>query len=89
MYARVARSLGALRWSRGLRNAMLGAMAEIQRTDEELAAEDVGGELVAVISLTAWSCIPRAGLEHATLAAAEHRGIHAIILRWAAGLAMP
>jgi hypothetical protein len=48
-YGRVTRSLAAVRWSRGLRVVMLGAVTDAERTDEELAAEDVGGDLVAAI----------------------------------------
>jgi hypothetical protein len=64
-YRHVTRGLAAVRWSRGLRAHMLGPTAEPERSDDELAAEDVNGDLVAVISLPAWARIRRAGLEHA------------------------
>src|SRR5258706_2211096 len=70
-FGRVTRGLAAVRWSRGLRHAMLGLEAEPEQTDEEIAAEDVSGELVVAVPLVAWSLIRLAGLEHALLAAAE------------------
>jgi len=57
---------------------MLGPAAEPERTDEELAAADVDGELVAVIQVAAWSRVRLAGLEHAVLVAAEHGRLAAI-----------
>jgi hypothetical protein len=42
-YGRVTRGLAAVRWSRGLRTLMLGTVAEPERSDEELATEDVNG----------------------------------------------
>lgn len=74
-FGRVTRGLAAVRWSRGLRHAMLGPEAEPERTDAELAADDVSGEPVAVVPLAAWSRIRLAGLEHALLAAAERGGL--------------
>jgi Replication protein len=73
-YRRVTRGLAAVRWSRGLRTRMLGPAAQHEQSDEELAAEEVDGTLVAVISLSAWSRIRLAGLEHAVLVAAERGG---------------
>jgi hypothetical protein len=54
---------------------MLGPAAAPERADEELAAEDVNGELMAVISVPVWSRIRLAGLEHAVLVAAERGGL--------------
>jgi hypothetical protein len=51
---------------------MLGPAAAPERTYDELAAEDVNGDLVAVIPLPVWSRIRLDGLEHAILVAAEH-----------------
>ncbi len=48
-YSRVTRSLAAVRWSRGLRAVILGPATEPERADEELAAEDIDGNLLAVI----------------------------------------
>jgi hypothetical protein len=53
---------------------MLGPAAEPERGDEELAVEDVNGNLVAVIPLPAWARIRSDGLEHAVLVAAERGG---------------
>jgi hypothetical protein len=53
---------------------MLGSTAVLERTDEELAAEQVSGELIAVITAPVWSRIRHAGLDHAVLVAAEHGG---------------
>src|SRR5258708_13731643 len=49
--------------------------AEPGRADEELASEDVNGDLITVIPLPIWSHIRLAGLEHAVLVAAEHGGL--------------
>jgi hypothetical protein len=43
-----------------------------------LAAEDIGGSLLAVIQFPAWSRIRAAGLEHALLVAAEKGGLTAV-----------
>ncbi len=77
-YSRVTRGLAAVRWSRGLRAIMLGPAVEPERTDEELAVEDVHGDLVAVIPISVWSPIRLAGLDHAVLVAAEFGGLDAI-----------
>jgi Replication protein len=80
-FGRVTRSLAAVRWSRGLRAVMLGPATEPERTDEELAAEDVGGDLLAVIQFPVWSRIRTVGLEHAVLVAAEVGGVGAVNAR--------
>ena len=80
-YGRVTRGLAAVRWSRGLRAVMLGPATEPERTDEELAAEDVNGNLLAVIQFPVWSRIRTVGLEHAVLVAAEHGGVAAVNAR--------
>jgi hypothetical protein len=71
-YSRVTRSLAAVRWSRGLRTVILGPATEPERSDEELAAEEVGGDLLAFIPFAVWSRVRAAGLEHAVLVAAEN-----------------
>jgi hypothetical protein len=81
-YARTTRGLAAVRWSRGLRTAMLGPSAVPERTDLELAADHTNGELVTDLTVTAWSAIRLAGLDHALLAAAENGGdseVHSVI----------
>jgi hypothetical protein len=77
-YGRVTRGLSAVRWSRGLRAVILGPANEPPRTDEELVAEDIGGELLAVIQLAVWSRIRTAGIDHALLVAAEDGGLTAL-----------
>jgi hypothetical protein len=72
--SRATRGLAAVRWSRGLRALMLGAEAEPEQSDEQLAAEDVDGALAAIVPLPTWHRIRRAGLEHAILVAAELGG---------------
>jgi Replication protein len=71
--SQVTRGLAAVRWSRGLRAAMLGTRDD-ERTDEELAADDVGGEVLASIQAPVWSRIRGSGLEHVLLVAAERGG---------------
>jgi hypothetical protein len=83
-HSRVTRGLAAVRWSRGLRTLILGPTAEPERGDGELAAEDVNGDLVAVIPLPTWSRIRLDGLEHAILVAAERGGpadVNALVAR--------
>jgi len=77
-YRRVTRSLAAVRWSRGLRAAMLGPMSASDQTDEDLAVQDVAGQLVTVIELPVWSRIRTAGIEHVVLVVAECGGQAAV-----------
>lgn len=55
-----------------------GRSAEPERTDEELATEDINGELVIVFPIIVWSRIRLERLEHAVLVAAEYGGLVAI-----------
>ena len=57
---------------------MLGPGKAHEHTDEELAADEVGGELLAAIQFPAWSHVRSAGMDHALLAAAELGGLAAI-----------
>jgi hypothetical protein len=57
---------------------MLGPAAEPVLSDEDLAAEDVNGELLMVIPLPVWSRLRTASVEHALLVAAERGGAAAI-----------
>ena len=50
-YSRVTRGLAAVRWSRVLRAIVLGPSIEPAQTDEEMAADDVNGELALALSL--------------------------------------
>jgi hypothetical protein len=70
-YSCVTRSLAAVRWSRGLRERVLGANLAPDYTDGQLAAEDVNGNLIIAIAIATWSRIRLAGLEHAVLISAE------------------
>jgi hypothetical protein len=77
-YGRATRSLAAVRWSRGLRGRMLGPWVAPEKSDLQLAAGDVDGELVAELPTAAWSAIRLAGLDLALLAAAEIGGDSAV-----------
>jgi Replication protein len=77
-YACATRSLAAVRWSRRLRAATLGAGAEPERTDQQLAAEEVGGALLAALSLAAWTSLRHARLDHAVLVEVELGGAVAL-----------
>jgi hypothetical protein len=72
--SRSAGNLAAVRWSRGLRAAIIGPAVAPERTDLELAADDTNGELVTGFPAALWSAIRRAGLDLAILAAAENGG---------------
>ena len=77
-YSRTTRSLAAVRWSRGLRARLLSSAAVPNRTDEELAAEEVNGELLVTIEAAAWSHVRRAGLDLAVLVAAENANLDTV-----------
>jgi hypothetical protein len=67
---------------------MLGPTPEHERADEDLAAEDVNGDLLAVIPLSLWSRIRFDALEHAVLVAAERGGpveVNSLIARSGCG----
>jgi hypothetical protein len=71
---------------------MTGPATEPERTDEDLAAENVGGNLLAVIQFPVWSRIRSAGFEHALLVAAENVGpiaVNALIGCAGRGQALP
>jgi hypothetical protein len=53
---------------------MFGPATGPDAADEDLAAEDVNGELIAVFPLSLWSRIRLGRLEHAVLVAAERGG---------------
>lgn len=75
-YERATKGRQCITWSKGLRKILA---ADPERTDEEIAAEEVGGEGVAVLPAAAWSGIVRiAGLPAAVLDAAEIGGVTAI-----------
>jgi hypothetical protein len=71
-YARVTRSLAAVRWSRGLQAVLLQSSAAWREpSDNELAVSDVGGESVVLIPAPVWLRLRAARLEHVALVAAE------------------
>jgi hypothetical protein len=78
-YGLVTRSLAAVRWSRGLRICLLIPLAVPERTDEELATQEVMGELLTAIEATDWSHLRLAGLDLAVLVAAEVGDLAAVI----------
>jgi hypothetical protein len=72
-YERATRGHQCITWSKGLRRLLLGV--EPERSDEEVAAEEVGGDLVMEISRPAWRAITRnLGLETRLLEAFERGG---------------
>jgi len=80
----------AITWSKGLR-ALLGC--EDEASDEELAAEEVGGDDVAVIPAEVWSAVVAIpGLDAALLGACERGGLAAmnkLLARHGLGPALP
>jgi hypothetical protein len=78
-YMRITSGLAAVRWSRGLRAAIFGAALKPERSDEEHAASDADGELVAVVPSPVWGDIRRRGFEHVVLVAAENQSIESIL----------
>ena len=55
-----------------------GPATEPERRDEELAAADIGGNLIVVIQCSGLISCTTAGLEHAVLVAAEDGGLEAV-----------
>jgi hypothetical protein len=77
-YEKATKGHQAITWSAGLRRLLLDAAP--RRTDEEIAAEEVGGDLVAEVSLEAWREVTRVlGLETRLLEAYESGGPGAFI----------
>jgi hypothetical protein len=65
-------------WSHGLRQRLLAGVPE--RSDEEIAEAEVGGEVVAVVPDEAWRVmVAEKGLMVAVLRAAEAGGFRAIV----------
>jgi hypothetical protein len=72
-YGHVTKGLAAVRWSRGLRRLTLETLVALEKTDDELATDNVDGNLLAVIQLPVWARIRSAGLDHVLLVTAEKR----------------
>ena len=77
-YTRASRGLAAVRWSRGLGDVLFGPTTQPDRSDAELAANDVYGSAVACFQGQVWRHIRSARLELAVLVAAEIGGLAAI-----------
>jgi hypothetical protein len=75
-YERATKGHQAITWSKGLRRLL----AAPQRTDEEIAAEEIGGEVLVLIDAAKWRAITRIpGLPGYLLDEAE-RGASAAVL---------
>jgi hypothetical protein len=72
------RSIPVCRMSPGLRKKIHGSETAPQMTDEQLAAVEVGGVLIAVLSWKVWLKVRNAGLGPALLSAGEARGLDGI-----------
>jgi hypothetical protein len=88
-----SRSIPLCRMTPGLRKTVLGGQAVAPAaTDEQLAAVEVGGELIALIWWKTWSRIRQLGLGPAVLNAAEASGlagINALLAEHELGQAKP
>jgi hypothetical protein len=74
-YERATKGHQAITWSKGLRKLL----AAPERTDEEIAAEEIGGDLVTIIEGSAWrSIVAVPGLPGFLLDEAERGGAGAV-----------
>jgi hypothetical protein len=86
-YEYAAHGIRALYWSNGLRK-LLGSLVELdERTDDEIAAEEVGGEGVALIPAEVWygAILRHRGRPLALLRAAESLGgvgVRTLVEQW-------
>lgn len=77
-YERATQGKSAIRWSKGLRKLLLPDVDE--QTDEEIAAEDQGGDEVAMLLPCTWRQICRIpGAQSAVLDAVEAGGFEALV----------
>jgi len=77
-YQLATKGRSAIRWSKGLRELLLGT--EEEATDEEIAAAEVGGTNVALLAPWLYRKIAaRPYGEAFLLTAAEHGGIHGVV----------
>jgi hypothetical protein len=86
------RSIPVCRMTPGLRKGILGDQAAPAPSEGQLAAVEVGGELIALIWWKTWSRIRVTGLGPAVLAAGEADGldgINAVLREHGLGLAQP
>jgi hypothetical protein len=70
-YARAFRNLAAVRWSPGLRIALLGVLAEPSCSDKDLPTDEIHGELIAALTSSSWSRVRHSEAEHLLLVLAE------------------
>jgi len=88
-YEKATKGKQAIAWSKGLRKLLL---TEPEKTDEEVAAQEVGGEVIAVIPVPVWKKIVRIpGIPSSLLDAAEKSGIigiNALLARYKLGRAV-
>jgi hypothetical protein len=73
-----SRSIPVCRMTPGLRKTVLGDQVAPALSEEQLAAVEVGGELIALIWWKTWSRIRQLGLGPAVLNAAEASGLAGI-----------
>jgi hypothetical protein len=74
-YERATKERQAITWSKGLRQLL----AVTERTDEQIAAEEIGGDDLAVIPSDDWRQIVRIpGLPSLVLDRAERGGLAAV-----------
>lgn len=77
-YEKATAGKSALRWSRGLRALLLPDVDE--QTDEEIAAEDVGGdEIAALLPQTWYRLVEIPGADAAILDAVERDGMEGLV----------
>lgn len=77
-YERATQGKSALRWSRGLRKLLLPDVEE--QTDEEIAADDIGGDEVAGLLPHTWYRLTQIpGADAAVLDAVERDGMEGLI----------
>jgi hypothetical protein len=77
-YAVAIRGKPVCRWSCGLRALVFGPAAEPEKTDEELALDDVGGDLIGRCPPHVYARVRAAGLQLLVTYAAESGGLSAV-----------
>jgi hypothetical protein len=77
-YEKATVGKSAIRWSKGLRALLLPGLVEL--TDEEIAAEEIGGDVIGHIRSRTWYRVCETpGAEAAIRAAIGHGGMEAVI----------
>jgi hypothetical protein len=91
-YVSAIKGTPVCRWSRGLRALIFGPDAIPEKTDAELALEDVGGDLVARCPPQVFARVRAAGLQLLACYAAESGGlpaVNALLAEYGCGWALP